>query len=83
MNRQMTIKFERQAAKQIEALDTLTKARIKRGIDGLPNGDIKKLQGYNATYRLRIGSYRVIYSISEDSIIIKAVLPRGSAYKNI
>ena len=78
----MTIKFERQAAKQIEALDKSIKGRIKRGIDGLPNGDIKKLQGYNATFRLRVGGYRVIYSILEDSIIIKAVLPRGSAYKN-
>ena len=78
----MTIKFERQAAKQIEALDKSTKGRIKKGIDGLPNGDIKKLQCYTATYRLRIGGYRVIYSISGDSIIIKAALPRGSTYKN-
>ena len=77
----MKIKFERQAAKHIEALDVSIKGRIKKGIDGLPNGDIKKLQGYNATYRLRIGDYRVVYSILEDSIIIKAVLPRGSAYK--
>ena len=76
----MVIKIERQAAKHIESLDTPTKIRVKRGIDGLPNGDIKKLRGYHATYRLRIGDYRIIYTILEDSIIIKAVLPRGSAY---
>ena len=75
------IKFERQAAKQIEALEKATKERIKRGIDNLPNGDIKKLKGYNFTYRLRVGEYRIIYSFSEEAIIIKAVLPRGSAYK--
>ena len=82
MSKQISVKFERQAAKQIEALDKSIKARIKQGIDGLPSGDIKKLQGYAATYRLRIGNYRVLYSVLEDSIIIKAVLPRGSAYKN-
>ena len=78
----MTIQLERQAAKQIEALEKSLKQRIKQGIDGLPNGDIKKLQGYTATYRLRIGGYRIIYSITGDTIIIKAILPRGSAYKN-
>ena len=80
----MDIKFERQAAKQIESLEKSMKLRIKAGIDGLPDGDIKKLQGYHtATYRLRIGAYSVIYSIAGDVIIIKAVLPRGSAYKNV
>ena len=78
----MIIKFERQAAKQIETLDKAMKSRIKKGIDGLPNGDIKKLQGYTATYRLRIGDYRIIYSLSDAEITIKAILPRGSAYRN-
>jgi len=77
----MKIKFERQAVKNIESLDITTKGRIKKGIDGLPDGDVKKLQGYNATYRLRVGNYRIVYSLFEDSIIIKAVLRRGSAYK--
>ncbi|MCL2604237.1 MAG: type II toxin-antitoxin system RelE/ParE family toxin [Defluviitaleaceae bacterium] len=76
----LKIKFERQAVKQIESLEKILKERIKRGIDNLPNGDVKKLQGYTATYRLRIGGYRIIYSYLGDSLIIKAVLPRGSAY---
>ena len=78
----MIIKFERQAAKQIQALDKAIKNRIKNGIDGLPNGDIKRLKGYVATYRLRIGDYRIIYSLSDTEIIIKAILPRGSVYRN-
>ena len=79
----MIIEFERMAAKQIGSLDKSIKERLKKGIDDLPNGDIKKLQGYSATYRLRVGNYRIIYTISDSTIIIKAILPRGSAYKNL
>lgn len=79
----MTIKLERAAAKQIESFDKALKQRIKAGIDGLPKGDIKKLQGYTATYRLRIGDYRIIYTLTENTLIIKAILPRGAAYKNL
>jgi mRNA interferase RelE/StbE len=79
----MTIKFERQAAKQIEALGQPAKSRIKSGIDNLPKGDIKKLQGYTSTYRLRVGDYRIIFEISSNVAIIKAVLHRSLAYKNL
>jgi len=79
----LTIKFERNAAKQINALANPLKARIKKGIDSLPNGDIKKVQGYTSTFRLRVGDYRVIIELAGNSIIIKAVLPRSSAYKNL
>lgn len=77
------IVFERQAAKQIESFDRVLKQRIKHAIDMLPSGDVKKLQGYKGTYRLRVGKYRIIYSTDTETITIKAVLPRGAAYNNI
>ena len=77
----MMLKFEKQAVKQIENLDKSMKARVKAGIDGLPLGDIEKLQGYVSTYRLRVGRYRVIYELFYEGIIIKAVLHRSVAYK--
>lgn len=34
-------------------------------------------------YRLRIGTYRIIYEILNEEILINAVLPRGEAYKRL
>lgn len=79
----MQIQYTKEAIKQINSLDVPTKKRIKAGIDGLPFGDIKKLKGYSNKYRLRIGGYRIIFDMAEETIIINAVPPRGSAYKNL
>lgn len=77
------IYYEKDAAKHIGKLDKTTKRRIKEAIEKLPSGDIKKLKGYKDDYRLRVGDLRVLYSVEDDIIIIKDVLPRGQAYKRI
>ncbi len=51
-------------------------------------GDIKKLQGIENGYRLRVGDLRVgdlrvLFSIEDDTIYIDNVIPRGQAYKRI
>jgi len=75
--------YTKKAMKNIKSLDIRVKDRVKEGIEKIPFGDIKKLQGYSNLYRLRIGDYRVIYEIWDDEIIIDAVLPRGEAYKGL
>ncbi len=75
--------YTKKARKNIKDLDIRVKDRVKEGIEKIPFGDIKKLQGYSNLYRLRIGDYRVIYQIENDTIIIDAVLPRGEAYKGL
>ena len=77
----MQIEYSREAVKHINTLDKPTKQRIKQAIEKLPNGDIKKLQGYKNEYRLRVGNYRILFSQDEHIITIKDVLPRGQAYK--
>ncbi len=62
-------------------MDAQTRARIKDGVNKIPAGDIKKLKGYAATFRLRIGDWRILYEITENGITVKAILPRGDAYK--
>lgn len=79
----MEIKVTKTAIKDIKKLDTQTRDRILKGIYKLPLGDVKRLQGYTNYYRLRIGDFRIIYSVSDETIIISAVLPRGEAYKHI
>lgn len=77
------IVVEKEASKHIGKLDKPTKQRIKEAIEKIPDGDIKKLQGYKNDYRLRVGNLRVLYSVEDDIITIKDVLPRGQAYKRI
>lgn len=77
------IEYEKEAAKHIQAQDKPTRQRLKAAIEKLPDGDVKRLQGYKNDYRLRVGDLRVIYSVDDDIIIIKDVLPRGQAYKRL
>lgn len=57
--------------------------RLARAIDGLPEGDVKRLAGSVGLWRLRVGDWRVIYRRDEADLVITVVTvsPRGSAYK--
>ena len=77
------IRYAKIAVKHIEDLDKISKQRIKTAIEKLPFGDIKKLKGYQNDYRLRVGNLRVLFSLENDIITIKDVLPRGQAYNRI
>jgi mRNA interferase RelE/StbE len=46
-----------------------------------PDG-VKKLKGYEQTYRIRVGDYRVIYKIEDQEMIILvlSVVHRKDAY---
>lgn len=79
----MKLKYEKEAAKHINKLDRPTKQRVKEAIEKIPLGDIKKLSGLKNDYRLRVGNLRVLFSIENNTITIKDVLPRGQAYKRI
>ncbi|OKO96030.1 RelE/StbE replicon stabilization toxin [Geobacillus proteiniphilus] len=47
-----------------------------------PQGDIKKLKGQDGLYRMRIGTYRVLFRIDHDEriIYIEAIGNRGDVY---
>lgn len=75
--------YLRKAFKTLEAYDLNTRKRIIRGIEKIPQGDIKKLQGenYPPLYRLRIGKYRIIYNIENEDIVVAKIDTRGDIYK--
>ena len=58
--------IEKPAQKFIKRLDKVDKERILRAVAKLPDGDTKALQGLKGYYRLRVGSYRIIYTIMEN-----------------
>lgn len=76
------IKIKKSAMKFIEKQDKAQQKRILRAIYNLPEGDIKKLKGQEA-YRLRVGDYRILYTIEYDVLVITVVAAgnRGQVYE--
>lgn len=55
--------------------DRIAKAIDKLGINPRPSGSVK-LVGFDSEYRIRVGSYRVIYQI-HDSVLVVLVIEIG------
>lgn len=71
------IQFAPSARKQFERLPRAIQRRITGRIDDLasnprPHGSIK-LEGEDDLYRIRVGRYRVLYSIHDDELIVIVV----------
>ena len=79
-----TIKKSNRAVNFIRTQPLVQRKRISAGIDKLPqSGDIKKMKGVSPdTYRLRIGNYRIIYSIdhAQHEIFVLNADNRGDIY---
>jgi len=81
------IELSRGAAKALLAVPSSDRRRIERAIDSLareprPRG-AKKLIGGAGALRLRFGSYRIIYEIIDDVllVLVLAVGPRKDVYR--
>ena len=81
------ITFARSARKELEGLDVKYSERIIQKIEMLvinprPPG-CEKLKGEENLWRIRIGNYRVIYSISDKNKIVDIVIirDRKDAYR--
>jgi len=81
----MNIIYSKQAVKTINGMDGATKQRIKTAVEKLPDGDTKQIKGRNIiTYRLRVGGWRVLYSLGDgNTISIEKIAPRGEVYKGV
>ncbi len=84
MSRQ--IQWAKRALKTISRLDRPTRDRITAGIKTLAEsneGDVRRLREASGdTYRLRVGTWRVLFAYLDDSIIlVLEVGPRGDVYK--
>jgi len=74
------VEFSRQAQKQFEALPRQIQQRLQPQIDTLveeprPSG-VKKLKGAENQYRIRVGSYRIVYEI-QDAVLLVILLRIG------
>lgn len=76
--------IKKKAKKFIDKLPKNERMRIAKAIQLLPNGeDIKKLKGHSDLLRLRVGEYRIIYTVDNGELIIYVVDAgnRGEIYK--
>jgi len=77
------IVIEKAALKFISRQPPREKSRLMKSISNLPEGDTIKMSGKYNLFRLRVGSYRVIYSIEDDKYVIRVIEAgnRGDIYK--
>ena len=75
------------AARQLSRLNEPILGRIIAALVKLrqepPEGDIKALKGHPNAYRVRVGKYRILYTVYPEGIDVFKIAPRGEAYKEI
>ena len=82
-----SIEFSKAARKALKAMPRNTALLVMEKIEALaanpmaPNNNVRKLTNHPG-YRLRIGDWRVVYTIYEQALLIAVVqiAPRGDAY---
>lgn len=76
--------IKKKAKKFIDRLPVNERKRVVSAIGQLPNGeDIKKLRGHSNLLRLRVGNYRVVYTVVNGQLIVYVIDidNRGEVYK--
>lgn len=78
------IVIDKPALKFLQKQPPAQQERLLRAIYKLPDsGDIKALAGRENLYRLRVGSYRVLYTIERNILTVRVLTigNRGDVYK--
>ena len=79
------ILFKEQAKSDLRAIDRIIAMHILQAFDRLSathEGDVKRLQDIEPPeFRLRVGDYRLRYTIEDEAIVVLAVKHRSKAYR--
>ena len=73
------IEFKKSAEKEFHKLTASVQERIRDSLVLLSHNprtqilDIKKLKGFEALYRMRVGDYRVLYELNNNKLVIIVV----------
>ena len=83
------IMVRRKARRVLARLPADLQNRMVQAIDDLAQNprpiQSKRLVGTDDLYRIRVGSWRIIYTIQDEQllILIITIAPRGQVYKNV
>ena len=78
------IEFSRKAAKDYKRLPEDYKLLVDLALLKLSKGlpvDIKHIAGEVSAYRIRVGKYRILFTVFEDTLLIQKIRTRGDVYK--
>jgi mRNA interferase RelE/StbE len=79
----MKVELKPQAIRDLRALQKQEAARIATKLAELESGltgNIKRLTNFTPEYRLRVGNYRVLFEVEEDTVVVYRVMHRKNAY---
>lgn len=77
------IELKPQAAKDLRKINADDARRILAKVRAMENdlaGDVKRLTDFEPQYRLRVGSYRVLFNVEDNFVIIYRIKHRRKAY---
>ena len=82
----LQVEWVKQAAKELDKIDFLIAQRIVSKVNWLSKNfsfqTPEPLHGsLKGTYKLRVGDYRIIYKLKDDTIVILSVGHRNEIYK--
>ncbi len=78
------IVIDKPALKFLQRQPQQQRERLLKAIYRLPHeGDIKPMSGHEGLFRLRVGSYRVLYTVENDVLTVRVLTigNRGDVYK--
>ncbi len=76
--------FKPRASRDLNDLDRAIYDRVMTKILALREGlagDVKKLTNFTPNYRLRVGDYRVLFEVVNNTIIVWRVRHRRDVYR--
>jgi mRNA interferase RelE/StbE len=83
------VQYDPKALKELSKLDKPSARRIVKAIDALsddprPSG-ARPLVGYPDLWRIRVGDYRVVYTVQDSQLVVLAlrVAHRSTVYRNL
>lgn len=79
------IVIKKKAKKFIDRLPMNEKRRVVAAIERLPDGeDIKRMKGHEGLFRLRVGSYRILYTVDHGELVVYVIDAgnRGQVYND-
>jgi len=88
MSKEYSVIINSNVAKQMQKIPSKTQEKIKLAIRNLANNpkppNCKKLQGFDHTWRVRVGDYRIIYEIYDNKVqvIVIKVKHRRDVYRD-
>lgn len=81
------VRISKHVERELDDLPQAVYARVQQAIQGLsmnprPVG-VKMLKGFTDTYRLRVGSYRIVYEVDDPAqeVRLKTVADRKDVYR--